>query len=162
MCRSLKDGFVWGVEVMIRGLSGADRALALRVLSCFYLVAFAISALPAHEGAYHLSPSPTTHYRHHSKKDNSIYFYDRERFLRSGWNLLPVLCLTYSFRYFKKTLLKQTKQKRTHKIKPFIKTESECFLNVKRSFEILVCVFNCQLSSTNWERPSFVWMWQIS
>lgn len=30
---------------MIRGLSGASRLLALRVVSCFYLVAFAVSAL---------------------------------------------------------------------------------------------------------------------
>lgn len=45
MCRGLKDGFVWGVEDTIRGMSGAGRALALSVLSCFYLVAFAISAL---------------------------------------------------------------------------------------------------------------------
>ena len=51
--QSLKDGFIVGVEVMIRGLSEACRTLALRVLSCFYLVAVVISA---HEGAYHQSP----------------------------------------------------------------------------------------------------------
>jgi len=63
MCRSLKDGFVLGVEVMIRGLSGGGRVLALRGLSCFYLAAFAISvlalqflSLPAHEGVYHQHP----------------------------------------------------------------------------------------------------------
>lgn len=72
-----------GVEIMIRGLSEAYRTLALRVLSCFYLVVFAISA---REGAYHQFPTSTTttHYHHHAKRNNSIYFYDRDQFLRSG------------------------------------------------------------------------------
>lgn len=47
-----------GVEVMIRGLSEAGRTLALRVLSCFYLEAFVISA---HEGAYHQFHRPPPH-----------------------------------------------------------------------------------------------------
>lgn len=58
--QSLKDGFVLGAEVMIRGLSGGGRALALRGLSCFYLAAFAISVLASSWRGLSSAPLPLT------------------------------------------------------------------------------------------------------
>ena len=87
--------FMWGPEGLIRGLSGAVSALARGLRSCFYSTASQFLPRPVHEGADRQSPRP-------SEKDNSICFYDRDQVLMSGGSLLPVLCLTYRFRYFSK------------------------------------------------------------
>lgn len=142
MCRSLKDGFVWGVEDTIRGMSGAGRALALSVLSCFYLVAFAISALASSwRGLSSVSSPPLTITATLRRTIQFIFMTETgvfEVWMKSA--TCPVFDL--QFQVFLKTLLKQTKQKQTHKIKPYYKNwESVHFLNVIKVFcDSCVCV----------------------
>lgn len=135
MYTSLKDGFVLGVEVWIRELSEACRTLALRVLSCFYSVVFAISG---HERAYHQNP-PTTHYHHHTKRQFNLFLWQRPVF--EVWvksTNCPIFDLQFQVQYFKNSIKtnKQRKKKTLHKY-----WDSVHFLDVIKVFwDSCVCL----------------------